>query len=86
MSLCSAGTPDLEDVAYPLGPVDLCPGPPGSPVCHWEPWSNFPHFSESGESEAHWGTTVAECLGVLLGLRGLLALGFSMPLKCTPLL
>ena len=61
--------------------------PLGSPLCHWEPWSNFPHFSESGESEAHWGTTGgAECLGPLLGLRGLLAPGFSMPLRCTPLL
>ena len=87
MCLCSAAPPDLEDVAYPPGPVDLCPGPLGSPLCHWEPWSNFPHFSESGESEAHLGTTGgAECLGPLLGLRGLLALGFSMPLRCTPLL
>lgn len=86
MSLSSAATPDLEDAALPPGPVDLCPGPLGSPLCHWEPWSNFPHFSESGESEAYWGTPVAECLGPPLGLRSLLALGFSMPLRCTPLL
>lgn len=86
MSLCSAATPDLEDAALPPGPVDLCPGPPGSPLCHWETWSKFPHFSESGESEAHWGTTEAECLDPLPGLRGLLALASSMPLRGTSLL